>query len=110
MPCQRRRNEPPNRRPAAALYRQWPQRPLRLQITYSVALCRMSARYTMAATQASCNLQSLAVASYFIARLMRSLHALNRTADSLRFNARPIAFALFLPAILRNIFTWAAVQ
>jgi hypothetical protein len=47
---------------------------------------------------------------YFIARLMRSLHALKRTADSLRFSSRPIAFALFFPAILRNSLTWAAVQ
>ena len=47
---------------------------------------------------------------YFIARLMRSLHALKRTADSLRFSSRPIAFALFLPAIFFKSFTWAAVQ
>jgi hypothetical protein len=35
---------------------------------------------------------------------------LKRTADSLRFSARPIALALFFPESLRNIFTWAGVQ
>lgn len=34
----------------SALYRQWTQRPLQLEITYSLALLRISARYAMAAT------------------------------------------------------------
>ena len=56
------------------------------------------------------HLRLFVVDYYFIARLMRSLHALKRTADSLRFSSRPIAFALFLPDNLRSSFTWAAVQ
>jgi hypothetical protein len=47
---------------------------------------------------------------FFIARLMRSLHALKRTADSLRFSSRPIAFALFFPDSFLKSFTWAAFQ
>jgi hypothetical protein len=34
----------------AAFYRQWMQRPVRLEVTYSLSLLRLSATYTMAAT------------------------------------------------------------
>jgi hypothetical protein len=34
----------------AALYREWAQRPVRLEVTYSLSLLRLSATYTMAAT------------------------------------------------------------
>jgi hypothetical protein len=43
----------------AALYRQWAQRPVRLEVTYSLSLLRLSATYTMAATAGSLRSEEL---------------------------------------------------
>ena len=43
----------------AALYREWAQRPVRLEITYSLALLKVSATYAMAATAGDLRAQEL---------------------------------------------------
>lgn len=64
----------------AALYNQWAQRPLRLEITYSLALLKLSAKYELAATAGELR----------AAELGRCETKLNRDSTDISFRCRQI--------------------